>query len=172
MANKYFYFINISVIQIFWHWEKSYFNTHKNKIFLCVKISFQQSKVKINSQFILSVLGNMKCISGVEQDISLVHFAHSWDILFNTRNKFHISAQPCIILHNNNVTWKYLARPKVKPNIEIRDLNIFHIVAQMNAVGVLLYRTNNPVILTIEFLVQPVQRLLSYIAKYWTGMWC
>ena len=31
-------------------------------------------------------------ISRVEQDISLVRFAHSWDILVNTWNKFHISA--------------------------------------------------------------------------------
>ena len=35
----------------------------------------------------------------VEQDISFVHFAHSWDILVNTWNKFHISAHPCIILY-------------------------------------------------------------------------
>ena len=35
-------------------------------------------------------------ISRVEQDISLVD---SWDILVNTRNKFHISAHPCIILY-------------------------------------------------------------------------
>ena len=35
----------------------------------------------------------------VDQDISLVHFAHSWVILVNTRNKFHISAHPCIILY-------------------------------------------------------------------------
>ena len=38
-------------------------------------------------------------ISRVEQDISLVRFAHSWDILVNTWNKFHISAHPCIILY-------------------------------------------------------------------------
>ena len=38
-------------------------------------------------------------ISRVEQDMSLVHFAHLWDILVNTRNKFHISARPCIILY-------------------------------------------------------------------------
>ena len=38
-------------------------------------------------------------ISRVEQDISLIRFAHSWDILINTRNKFHISARPCIILY-------------------------------------------------------------------------
>ena len=38
-------------------------------------------------------------ISRVEQDISLVRFAHSWDILDNARNKFHISAHPCIILY-------------------------------------------------------------------------
>ena len=37
-------------------------------------------------------------ISRVEQDISLVRFANSWDI-FNTRNKFHISAYPCISLY-------------------------------------------------------------------------
>ena len=38
-------------------------------------------------------------ISRVEQDISLVRFAHSCNILVNTRNKFHISAQTCIILY-------------------------------------------------------------------------
>ena len=39
-------------------------------------------------------------ISLVEQEyISLVRFAHSWDILVNTRNKFHIFAHPCIILY-------------------------------------------------------------------------
>ena len=32
-----------------------------------------------------------KIISRVEQNISLVRFAHSQDILVNTRNKFHIS---------------------------------------------------------------------------------
>ena len=37
-------------------------------------------------------------ISCVEQDISLVRIAYLWDILVNTRNKFHISAHPCIIL--------------------------------------------------------------------------
>ena len=40
--------------------------------------------------------------SRVEQDISLVRFAHSWDILVNTRNKFHISTHPCIILYLMN----------------------------------------------------------------------
>ena len=45
------------------------------------------------------MLENMKFISRAKQDISLVRFAHSWDILFNTRNKFHISAQPCNILY-------------------------------------------------------------------------
>ena len=37
------------------------------------------------------MLGSTKFISRVEQDISLVRFAHSWDIPVNTRNKFHIS---------------------------------------------------------------------------------
>ena len=34
---------------------------------------------------------NYEFISCVEQDISLIRFAHSWDILVNTRNKFYIS---------------------------------------------------------------------------------
>ena len=38
-------------------------------------------------------------VSRVEQDILLVRFAHSWDILVNTRNKFHIYAHPSIILY-------------------------------------------------------------------------
>ena len=42
------------------------------------------------------MLGNMKIISRAEQHI---RFAYSWDILANTRNKFLISAQPCIILY-------------------------------------------------------------------------
>ena len=37
--------------------------------------------------------------SGVDKDILLLRFAHSWDILVNTRNKFHISTHPCIILY-------------------------------------------------------------------------
>ena len=47
-------------------------------------------------------------ISRVEQDISLVRFAHSWDILVNTQNKFHISAHPCIILYTYNMIFIYL----------------------------------------------------------------
>ena len=38
-------------------------------------------------------------ISHVEQDISLVRFAHLWDILVNTRNKFVLCNNPCIILY-------------------------------------------------------------------------
>ena len=38
-------------------------------------------------------------ISGVEQDVSLIRFAHSWDVLVNTWNKFLISTYPCIILY-------------------------------------------------------------------------
>ena len=43
----------------------------------------------------------------VEQDISLVRFAHSWDILVNTRNIFHISAHQCIIVYFiiNDIIW-------------------------------------------------------------------
>ena len=35
--------------------------------------------------------GDMKFISSVDQDISRVSKANDWDILFNTRNIFHIS---------------------------------------------------------------------------------
>ena len=42
--------------------------------------------------------GNMKFIFSVDQDISQVSKANEWDILFNTRNKFHISKHPCILL--------------------------------------------------------------------------
>ena len=42
------------------------------------------------------MLGNMKFF--LDKDILLLRFAHSWDILANTRNKFHISTHPCIIL--------------------------------------------------------------------------
>ena len=42
-------------------------------------------------------------ISRVEQDISLGRFAHTREISWsgNSRNKFHISAHPCIILYLN-----------------------------------------------------------------------
>ena len=49
------------------------------------------------------VLGNTRFISRVEHDISLVRCAHSWDIMFNTRNKSGISAHPCIILYITNL---------------------------------------------------------------------
>jgi hypothetical protein len=45
------------------------------------------------------MLGNMKLISCVDKDISLVRFTYSWDILVNTQNKFNISAHPFIILY-------------------------------------------------------------------------
>ena len=37
--------------------------------------------------------------SSVEYDISRVSAANECDIIFNTRNKFRISAHPCIILY-------------------------------------------------------------------------
>ena len=44
----------------------------------------------------------------VEQDISLVRFAHSWDILVNTWNKFHISAHVLFILYIFSAAqWRY-----------------------------------------------------------------
>jgi hypothetical protein len=45
------------------------------------------------------MLGNTRFISRVEHDISLVRWSHSWDIMFNIRNKSGISAHPCIILY-------------------------------------------------------------------------
>ncbi len=65
------------------------------------KFRFCGNVSELNKQNITWMLGNMKFISHAEQDISLVHFAHSCDILFNvnTRNKCHISAQPCNILY-------------------------------------------------------------------------
>jgi hypothetical protein len=47
---------------------------------------------------------NSRFISRVEHDISLVRCAHSWYIMFNTRNKSGISAHPCIILYEWTVT--------------------------------------------------------------------
>ena len=38
-------------------------------------------------------------VSRDEQDISLVRFSHTWDNLVNTRKKFHVSTQLCIILY-------------------------------------------------------------------------
>ena len=46
------------------------------------------------------MLGSTLFISRVEHDLSLVRCAYSFaDIMFNTRNKYAISAQPCIILY-------------------------------------------------------------------------
>ena len=51
----------------------------------------------------------MKFISRVEQNISLVRFDHSWDILVNTWNKFHISRHTCIILCLNHALSSFLS---------------------------------------------------------------
>ena len=45
------------------------------------------------------MLRNVKFISRVEQDISFVRFAHSWNIHLVIRNIFHITAHPCTILY-------------------------------------------------------------------------
>ena len=65
----------------------------------------QSSHIGKESEHSTWVLGNMKFISHVEQDISLVRFAYSWDILFNTWNKFHISVQRC----NHVIFYIYLS---------------------------------------------------------------
>jgi hypothetical protein len=85
---------------------------HTKKIrYLRVKISFVVKRIATdvllfftefclyNKQKNTWVLGNTRFISRVEHDISLVRCAHSWDIMFNTRNKSGISAHPCIILY-------------------------------------------------------------------------
>jgi hypothetical protein len=46
-----------------------------------------------------NISSNISFISCVDKDISLVRFAHSQDILVNTKKPLHISAHPCIILH-------------------------------------------------------------------------
>ena len=43
------------------------------------------------------ILGNIKLISRVEQDIPLFCFAHKWHIVVNTQNQFHISKHPSIL---------------------------------------------------------------------------
>ena len=46
------------------------------------------------------MLGNVKFIARVETGVAHSNrFTHSWDILVNTWNKFHTSAQSCIILY-------------------------------------------------------------------------
>ena len=48
-------------------------------------------------------------ISRVEQDISFVRFAHSWDILVNTQNKFHISPHHLYtIFKYMHINWNYI----------------------------------------------------------------
>ena len=43
------------------------------------------------------ILGNIKLISRVEQDIPLFRFAHKWDIVVKIQNQFHISKHPSIL---------------------------------------------------------------------------
>ena len=57
----------------------------------------QKNPIRYNKQKNAWVLGNTRFISRVQHDISLVRCAHSWDIMFSTRNKSGISAHPCIM---------------------------------------------------------------------------
>ena len=52
----------------------------------------------------------MEFISSVDQDISRASEANEWDILFNTRNKFHISKHPCILfcLFHKFLNWELI----------------------------------------------------------------
>jgi hypothetical protein len=65
----------------------------------CKNYRFSKDCPLYNKQNNTWVLGNTIFISRVEHDISLVRCAHSRDIMFNTRNKYGISAHPCIILY-------------------------------------------------------------------------
>jgi hypothetical protein len=56
------------------------------------------------------MLENMKFISRVEQDISLVRFAHLWDILFNSWDIFHI--------------FEVLQQLKYNPFNNVKDLGV------------------------------------------------
>jgi hypothetical protein len=86
-ANFRFFRLDIPVFRS----RKAIFRSRKAKVF--------RSR-KDNKQKNTWVLGNTRFISRVEHDISLVRCAlHSWDIMFNTRNKSGISAHPCIILY-------------------------------------------------------------------------
>jgi hypothetical protein len=101
--------------RVFGHWEKSYLNTRKKyDIFtceniICCKTHCHGRFAVLFTEFCLYSLINRKihgCLEipdlflvHVEHDISLVRCTHSWDIMFNTRNKSGISALPCIILY-------------------------------------------------------------------------
>jgi hypothetical protein len=63
-------------------WKLSLFNYR-----FSVKIIAFQDCPLYNKQKNTWVLGNTRFISRVEHDISIVRCAHSWDIMFNTRNK-------------------------------------------------------------------------------------
>jgi hypothetical protein len=45
------------------------------------------------------IVGNKKFSSRVQPESHSFASTHSWHILFNTWNKFHVSAHPCIILY-------------------------------------------------------------------------
>jgi hypothetical protein len=65
----------------------------------CKKLSLFKDCPLCTKQKNIWMLGNTRFISRVEHDISLVRWSHSWDIMFNIRNKSGISAHPCIILY-------------------------------------------------------------------------
>ena len=107
----YFYYIKYSALQRFWALIKLIIS--HVRLFMIIShvkiIAFQLSLFCKNYRFSKTVLyiinrkmlGNTRFISRVEHDMSLVRCAHSWDIMFNTRNKSGISAHPCIILYIN-----------------------------------------------------------------------
>lgn len=62
-------------------------------------------KILMSMQNCKHVFGNSICTSCVECDISLVHCAHLWDIMFNTQSKSGIYAHLCIILYLHYWQW-------------------------------------------------------------------
>jgi hypothetical protein len=83
-------------------WKLSLFCKHYRFSKTVLYITYRKAKTL--------VLGNTRFISRVEHDISLVRCAHSWDTMFNTRNKSGISAHPCIILYI--ICWRNKSQAK------------------------------------------------------------
>jgi hypothetical protein len=91
----------------------------------CKNFAFQ----KLYKQKNTWMLGNTRFISRVEHDISLVRCARSWDIMFNTRNKFGIAAHPCIILYiikTQVVTFIILIRRHLKSTYLCRRIKLIN----------------------------------------------
>ena len=68
-----------------------------------------------------------------KQDTSLIHFAHSWYILVNTWNKFHISYHPCInilyfFLPITSALWCNDRAEKLYPFVMKNKLHVYWLI--------------------------------------------